>query len=365
MSLLSELIKESAAAGSTGAGSVANGRARLFGGGPEDQAAEDQRKTTMLRRIGYKIIGDATNLKGAKTNSNLRWREIAESAFEDDYDASDVISKLDAAEKKSKVDDDTVCFGMEDEDGTLVKVYVRADQSEDFEQALASMLGGADEDADEDNTHGEIAEVLYQLKDKFEIVDVDWGQIEGDEEEEQEVAGDGEGLEDGAEGGAGAEGEMPPTEGGEEGLGGAEGEMPPADAAPDAAGALQSVIDMMKSDAEAKKAEAEARKAEAEAKIGKHSVAAAEAKVKQEEEILDMETRDKAEKAGQKEAKTLAKLAKYRHEIRGNGDVPASPSGDDDSLDEPMPEENEEEQATDISKEQLADLIFKHLAAAN
>ena len=207
MSFLRDLIIESAAAGATGAGSVANARGTLFGGGVVDRATEDKRKTKMLRRIGYFKVGDAHTL-----TSGSKWKQIAEKAFDDSFDTSDVISKLDDAEKKAEAGNDTTCFGMEDDTGALVKVYVRDDQAEDFEHALATMLAGADEDADDDNSHGEIAEVLYQLKDKFDIVDVDWGVIEGDEEEEQEVEG-GEGEGDLEGGDPDAEGDLEGEEG--------------------------------------------------------------------------------------------------------------------------------------------------------
>lgn len=358
MSLLYDLINESAAAGATGAGSVANARGTLFGGAGVD----DMKKTNMMRRIGWKIV-DQTS--GKKTNNMLRWRSIAEAAFEDDFDASDVISKLDAAEKKAAVEDNTVCFGMEDETGAIVKVYVRDDQAEDFEHALATLLGNADEDADDQSSHGEIAEVLYQLKDKFEIIDVDWGVIQGDEEEEQELNVD---LEDGeTDPDADADGEMDdmndPGEGNTD---------PTEDAAKSA---LQDVIDIMKADSEAKKAEAEAEKAAAEAKIAEYATKAAEQKAVQSEEIFDMEAAEKAEKEAKKEAQKLAKLAAYRHKIRGNGDVAntgAAPGednepSDDESIDTDF-EENEEAEGDgvmdgEISKEVLADLIYRHLAA--
>ena len=205
MSLLTDLlIKETAAAGSTGAGAIANARGSLFGGGAVDLEAENKRKTKMMRRIGYMPVSEVLAPKQSNT-----WKEVYEAQNEDSYDQQDVISKLDDAEKKAKSDKDTVCFGLEDEEGGIVKVYVRSDQADDFEAALATALSAEDEDENDENSNAEIAEVLFNLKDKFEIVDVEWGVIQGDEEEEQELEG-GEGEMD-PEGG---EGEMDP-EGGE------------------------------------------------------------------------------------------------------------------------------------------------------
>ena len=89
-----------------------------------------------------------------------------------DFDASDVVSRIDAASKKADQNEDTTAFGLEDEDGNMVKVYVRDEQAEDFEKELAALLAGEDENDDEENSSLEIAEVLFKLKDKYDIVDV-------------------------------------------------------------------------------------------------------------------------------------------------------------------------------------------------
>ena len=121
-----------------------------------------------------------------------------------DFDVADVLSKLEAAEKKAKVDKDTVCFGLKQQDGGIVQVYVKKEQGEEFEQALSQMLAGSDNNKDNENTSMEIAEVLFKLKDRYDIVDVDWGDIGEDEEQEQTVGG--EVGQPGAEGEPGAEG---------------------------------------------------------------------------------------------------------------------------------------------------------------
>ena len=352
MSLLQDMLNEMASGGSTGAGGIANARGSLFGGGPDDIKKANRARMKVMRRIGYfPVKGFAESCK-----SDL-WNQILEK--DDTFDKQDVISKLDAAEKKSKADKDTVVFGLEDEDQNIVKVYVRADQGDDFEQALATMLSGADEDEDGENTSPEIAEVLYNLKDKFEIVDVEWPTIDGDEEEEQDFES-GEGDEGDPEG-EGMEGD--PEGEGMEGEDGMEGGMDTGmdNTVDQATTALQSVIEVMKKDAEAKIADAEARKAEADAETAKHTSNASASKVQQEEEILDMEAHEKAKSDSTKEAKTLARLAKYKHETqgRGNADIEAKSLSMNDN------EENEEEQFNNndtISKEELADLLFKAMA---
>lgn len=346
MSLLTDLlIKETAASGSTGAGAIANARGSLFGGGAVDLEAENKRKTKMMRRIGYVPVSEVLAPKQSNT-----WKEVYEAQTEDSYDQQDVIAKLDDAEKKAKADKDTVCFGLEDEDGGIVKVYVRSDQADDFEAALATALSAEDEDENEENSNAEIAEVLFNLKDKFEIVDVEWGVIQGDEEEEQELEG-GEEMPPEGEG----EGEMDP-EGGE--LEDDMGDEEMVDDESAATSALQDVIDVMKADAEARQAEANAKKAEADADTAKYAADASASKVQQEEEILDMEAHEKAKSDADKEAKTLAKLAKYKHETQAADTPDATVSKTELSV------ENEESNVDDdeISKEDLAALLLKHMA---
>lgn len=87
----------------------------------------------------------------------------------------DVMNRLDRSVKLDEVD--TITFGLETDDGKIVKVYVKADQAEDFEKALAEKLGKVDD----------IEEVLNELSKEYEIVDVEWPTEEvADEAEEQD-----------------------------------------------------------------------------------------------------------------------------------------------------------------------------------
>jgi hypothetical protein len=337
MSLLQDLVNEMSAAGATGAGSVASAPGSLFGGGTIDLKAARKKQRIMMRRIGFSAIREALGVDLGKTK----------------FDASDVISKLDAAQKKSKVGKGTTAFGMEDEDGQLVKVYVKSEQAEDFELTLSAMLAGEDEEED-GNTSVEIAEVLFKLKDKFEIVDVEWPTIKGDEEEEQEVEGGEEDMT--------ATDQAPEGEGGEVG-GDLEGEPAGNDTA---ASALAQVIDAMKADSRAKEAEARAREAEANAEEAKYAAQSAESKIRQEEAILDMETYNKQKGDQSKESKQLAALAKYKHDInkdRGSDKFTAESNRNEPS-EEDEEESDEDGECTDdnaISQDELAKLIFTHL----
>jgi hypothetical protein len=356
MSLLKQVVKEMAV---TGAHAVAVAPGGLFGGGDMYNpylSKKKRKKGKMLRRV----IPHAINVQESTRLSE----SLGLSTDETNFNAADVVSKLDAAEKKVKAEDDTVSFGLEDEDGQLVRVYVRSEQAQEFEMALASMLGAADENDDNVNSSLEIAEVLFDLKNRFEIVDVDWGDIEADEEEEQEVEGDEADLEGGEEGDMDAEMQAPDGEMGELGdemggdmMGGMGGEDE------DMKSTLQQVIDMLKSNAEAQKAEAEAKAAEAKAKEAEFAAKAAEAKIKQEEQVLDMEAYYKKKQDQEKEAKRLAKLAKFKHDQAADAESSLSSSSYSfESVELTKSEEDEEDVLTPL---EIARLIFHNLQARN
>lgn len=312
-----ELIKESAAGGAVSAGAVAGFRDRFFGG-------EKKKKKKVLRR---KLPGS--------------YHYIGENIEDEKFDSADVISKLKKAERRATHEDDTKGFALEDDEGRIVKVYVSADQAEDFEHALGAALSG-DPDSESEiegaSTSLEIAEVLFNLKDRFTIVDVDWPSIEEDEEQEVEAPegelpeGDSEGPLEGDIEGEGDETDMEAALQADDEMGGEMG------GGPDMEGALTSIIDLLKSQADAQKAEAQAREAEANAEEAKYNAAAAEAKVKKEEEVLDMEAYYDEQGKKEKEAKQLAKLAKWKHETAQK----ASNELKGDAGEFSMPEKSEE-----------------------
>ena len=432
MSLLRDLLKENGAAGSTGAGSIAGARGSLFGGGANtssrkkkvnsgnmikrQMATESSRKPSFLKRLtteGNLYSGGLIRFERIKSQQLTALKRAMSYVAEDitgatDFDVSDVISKLDAAEKKAKVEHDTTTFGLENENGGIVRVYVRSDQADEFEEALSQMLAGQDNNNDDENTSMEIAEVLFKLKDKYDIVDVDWGDIPEDEEQEQTVdAGAGGGAAPGGAGGAApppggqaGAGGAPPAGGespvdqenpeGDEGMEGegegeeGEGDMTAGGDEDEAKSALDQVIDMMKADAKAKMAEANARAAEARAKEAEWTAKASAAKVKQEEEVLDMETHEKEQRDMDKEAKRLAKLAKFRHdkaakysdELGGHEEEShdfSSRGGDESEEEElggnrfydPADKKFYGKNPRKVNLAQLRDMIYSHLRSVN
>ncbi len=370
MSILKTLVREmdagamggataasgSAASGSTSDGSGATG-AHNVAGVRDHIGKKKSRKLKMIRRV-------APGIKEGFM-STLMKEALGVDYGKTDFDSSDVLSKIDAAQKREFMNDDTTAFGLEDDQGNLVKVFVKNDQAEDFENQLAAMLAGQQDDETDQANAKEIAEIIHELKDKFDIVDVEWPGIEGDEEEEQEVvagAEGGAGLESGAggaggaEGGAGGELDLEGGEGGDDlslGDEGLDGEEDMTAGEDDAKSALQAVIDVMKADAEAKMADAQAREAEARAKEAEYSGQAAGAKARSQEQVYDMEAAEKEEKGRNKDSEQQAKLARFQHQKAQTAEASLSMESVKDDVDD-------KDEKT-ITLTELTNLILKNL----
>jgi hypothetical protein len=97
----------------------------------------------------------------------------------DDISGSDVADYLErAAELNDEVD--TVAFGLETSDNEIVKVYVNAQQADDFEAEMQNLLGVEDD----------IENAINTLAQKFDIVDVVWPETNEVEDEDQDEAFD-------------------------------------------------------------------------------------------------------------------------------------------------------------------------------
>lgn len=84
---------------------------------------------------------------------------------------SDVADYLErAAELNDEVD--TVPFGIELDDGDIVKVYVNVEQADKFEEEMKKMLGIEDD----------VEECINRLAQKFDIVDVVWPKDKSDDQ---------------------------------------------------------------------------------------------------------------------------------------------------------------------------------------
>lgn len=293
-------LQEEAAGGSVGAGSIAVVQGSLLSNLAKRSLAKAPKPETLK-------LNDDTSFKtqNKKQRQTLKQLLAKISKFTESLepnDASSIMDKLRGMERdNATVAQDVVVFGLEDDNGNVVKVSIPTDQSGDFEVELRDQIklnNGEGQPAIE------IAELLYTLKDRFDIVNVEWSDIE----ENEEQLPDEDQIEADAEANAELDTEMVPDE-----------EVDNSEAE-QAESLLGQIITMMKADAQARQTEAEAKKAEAEAKKAQAAAKAAYAKVRQEEQILDMEDHEKAQKEENKEAKKLAKLAKWRHEI-SNGSL--------------------------------------------
>lgn len=297
MELLKKL-NEDAAGGAVGGGAVAAYAAPLFSSPVTRTSPPKQRKSKRKKSLGLQEL----------------FTSLSEDTMADsNFDQTEVISKLKSLEKKNKIDrDDSITFGLEDENGDIVRVTVQGDQAEEFEHALQAFL------ADEEQREGgvpEVAEMLFKLRDRFNILDVAWPQVEEDEEEPQEI---GDQPQDDQQFGD----QPPPGDQQDPDLSGmldaGDGNMGQDDESSQSL--LSQVINMMKADADARKAEAVARQKEAELRTQRASSLSAKQRVRQEEELLDMDAFFKDKQTADKEAKQLAKLAKWKHEVNDGDD---------------------------------------------
>lgn len=287
MKLSDFMIKEDAGAGATSAGSIA----AVPGG--------TRRRSKMLRRAMPKV----GNVEKIKYSNTVTIKEA-----KDDSNVSAIVARLNAAKHRGQTERPYVTFGLEDQRGNLVRVKVAADQSQEFEQALAQTL------EDDENDPRDIGEVIYDFKDRFDILGIDWPRSSLEEADEETADEPDEATE-----------EPEDQEPSEDELEDPEDDKLPAIEEPaplEPAGAssnelnstLIAIVDMLKSEIEAKKAEARAREKEAEAQQAKYAAEISANKVRAEQDILDMEAWNKKNSAEQKEARKLAMLAKYRYE---------------------------------------------------
>ena len=277
--IFSEFLREDVDAGSISAGNVAGTRGSLFG---------------MITRDG------SAAKKGKKRKLKTFFESVVKS---DEFSAEDVLSKLDGAEKENKIKDNSVAYGIEDEEGNITKVYVAKEQEEAFKQALGEYL--------DDDKSLDVAEILFNLRNSFNILFVEWPKLPEDEEVDNTLdnpEANPAGGEPGTEGEPGAEGEQPPEDNTPQEIGQPE----------DSSGLLLKVIDMLKADADAKAAESNAKAKEAEAEQAKLSIQMSNIKVKNEEDMLRAEEHFKKQNDDKKEQERVAKLAKYRSEINNN-----------------------------------------------
>jgi len=161
---MTKSLKETASAGAIGTGSIA-----VNTGGTAGRAIEwkDFMKKYQAKRLGFKPV------KPFSITIN------------ETFDLQDVLSRLNGIEGKSTDwanSRDNVTYGVEDDEGNLMKVTVRKPQAKEFETYLAQQLGDQKQASLSGDTVQSVsmAELLFNLKDKFDIIDVDFPKIPTD-----------------------------------------------------------------------------------------------------------------------------------------------------------------------------------------
>jgi len=97
-------------------------------------------------------------------------------------DANSQSAISDYLQKAHEINDevDSVAFGMENSDGSIIKVWVNAEHADDFEKSLAELLGKED-DAEK---------VINDLADDYDIIDVEWPKADEPESTDMEPEND-------------------------------------------------------------------------------------------------------------------------------------------------------------------------------
>lgn len=318
-------VVETAAAGSVGAASIAVDR-----GGGHGMPMETMK--TFMNAFNNRI---QNRFRSKKKNKDFFFK------INESFDLNSVFSRLAGMERAGKPKKtEGVTFGIEDDNGNIMKVTVRAEQAKAFEVEVAVYLADIKKSvsnvpAARDHKNLSMAELLFNIHNKFDIIDVEFPEIPNDviydaekatpsknnnatrtddvntpldllDYEETDSRNDGA-EDDGAED-DGADLEEP--------------EDPSVEDFPDetadkpetAESMLGKVIDMLKAQAEAdiEKAKAESEKAKSEQ--AKYAAQAEQIAMKNEEERLRYEMEMAQEKKKEKEAKEMSKIIKHRLE---------------------------------------------------
>lgn len=330
-------LHESAAGGSVGAHSIA---VRTDGDKPPMKSREGL--LSFLSKYHNKQYANSLRMIPVDTKHTVYVSE--------DVSLDQIFSKLRGIENTSRRDDsDATTYGVEDDDGNMMKITVRSDQAQDFEVALAQELGELEEyKMTGRGGYGRdvsMAEVLFNLKQKFDVIDVEFPEIPTDKVYNADKVSDPEDLQSDQEfdddiqsddmgddplSPEGEEADSPPGE--EDDLGdfdtdldsdaeedeglededadmGEEfGETGPEDEE----SLLKGIIRMLSAEAEARKAQHDAEAEKARESQARYAAKAAQNEMRKQEELLSMEEEKKRQQEKEKEARQLADLARYK-----------------------------------------------------
>jgi hypothetical protein len=354
-------IKETAASGSVGAHSIAVSAGRLGNKTPTKRSLKGF-ITTYYDGMGKKFELKPVSFFKLKEN-NVSVTVIA--SINETFNLDSVLAQLSSYENKTNVEESEVTtYGVEDNKGNLMKVTVLDTEAEDFESYISAYLSELKDFENEgvDLKDISLAELLYKLKDLFDIRDVEFPNIPddtvynadeaSDSVENSEISPEGDdmmGDEMGDEMGGEMGDEMPDGEMGADEFGDpmAGDEMPDGEMGDDEFGddemmddesvedfedmgddnstqsILMGVIDMLKGQAEAETARANAEAERARADQAEYTAKAAEQTLASKEELVAMDAEKDKHKETEKEAKRQAELATFRYKkSRGMVDTP-------------------------------------------
>ena len=330
-------LTESAAAGAVSATSIA---VRQDAGGSHPHGMRRREGLLdFLASYQKKPFGNSLNMKPVEKPFKVSVNE--------DVSLDQIYSRMSGIENASRRDQrDSVTYGVEDDNGNLMKITVNASNAEDFEVALAQELGEVE--AYKMTGRGgygrdvSMAEVLFNLKQKFDIIDVEFPEIPKDKVYNADKVSDLSDLDTDLDldSDLPMDGKMDSPEGedfdmdspeGEEGdldssldLDSEEGEedldsdigAELTDTEDDEESILKQIVKMMAADAEAKKAQHEAEAEKYRAMQAEYAMKAAKQEMYKQEELLQMEEEKDKQRKKEEEARKLADLARFR--MRGS-----------------------------------------------
>jgi hypothetical protein len=314
-------INETASAGAMGGGSIAVKTSRGFGEKNSPQKLIDFLKDFFNRnttKLDYKPVTDMIPKKINKLYEST--------------DISDVFATLKNSEYKSVERKDTVVFGIEDDDGNIMRITLPSEQGNEFEIRVSKELAEI-EDFKKSGHVGKnmsMAELLYELKKEFDILDVDFPKIPSDViynekntttsvEEVQDDFNQDENLEksDDME-----MQDMDDMNGAPDGSDMQDMDDMEDDSVEDfeepqgnsAESILASVMATLKAQADAEKAKADAEAEKAKAQQAEYSSKIASMEMDKQQQMMEIEAEMDAQKEKEKEAKKMADIARHNYQ---------------------------------------------------
>lgn len=320
---MSKKISETASAGAMGSGAIA---AVPGGGGGEN--TPDRLKNFM--KDFFQKAQNRMRYKSVEELIPKTFKKLTES----NMSLNSVFSELKNSETQSYDEKNVVTYGVEDDDGNLMKITVPHEQSEEFESTLTRQLAEI-EDFKRTGHKGRnisMAELLYELKDSFTVLDVDFPTIpsnvvynadqateavddfsdestdEFDDSAEQTDDMTDSNMDDNADNVDGEDDENMDDMDDE-----SVEDFSDEPESNDAESILASVMSTLKAQADAEKAKADAEAEKARAKQAEYSAKAAAVEMERQEELVRIESEMEEQKEKEKEAKRISDIAKHNY----------------------------------------------------